>query len=164
MPNIASLLREEFSRLSRREARKQLDAIKRASTQYRRHIAALKRQVHVLERQLSVLAKSVFDGQRTAAPQTDGKTRVRFVAKGLRSQRERLGLSAAEYAKLAGVSAQSIYNWERGAARPRAEQIAQIAALRGLGKRQARARLEQLGANARPNRKRRPRAKARRAQ
>jgi DNA-binding XRE family transcriptional regulator len=157
MPNIASVLREEFSRLSRKEARRQLDAIKRASTQYRRHIAALKRQVHVLERQMAVLAKSVFDGRRTtpAAAEGNGATRVRFVAKGLRSQRERLGLSAAEYAKLVGVSAQSIYNWERGAARPRAEQNAQLAQLRGMGKRQARARLEQLGAQKKTRKRRR---------
>ncbi len=155
MPNIASVLREEFSRLSRKEARRQLDAIKRASTQYRRHIAALKRQVHVLERQMSVLAKSVFDGRRAAPAEGDGATRVRFVAKGLRSQRERLGLSAAEYAKLVGVSAQSIYNWERGTARPRAEQIAQLAQLRGMGKRQARARLDQLGAQKSARKRRR---------
>ena len=45
MPNIAAVLREEISRLSRKEVRSQVDATKRATTQHRRHIATLKRQV-----------------------------------------------------------------------------------------------------------------------
>ena len=60
--------------------------------------------------------------------------------------RERLGLSADDFGKLLGVSAQSIYNWEHENARPRAEQLANVAALRGIGKREAKARLDQLGA------------------
>ena len=70
---------------------------------------------------------------------------VRFVAKGLKSQRSRLALSAADYGSLVGVSAQSIYNWEQGHASPRPAQLKMIAALRGLGKREAQERLKQLG-------------------
>lgn len=42
-----------------------------------------------------------------------------------------------------GVSGQSIYNWERESARPRDEQIAKLAALRKIGKREAAERLQQ---------------------
>ena len=78
----------------------------------------------------------------SSAQSADAPTKqVRFVAKGLRSQRSRLGLSADGFGKLVGVSAQSIYNWERGTAYPRAQQLARIAALRGIGKREADARL-----------------------
>ncbi len=70
---------------------------------------------------------------------------MRFTAKGLRSQRERLGLSAAEYGKLIGVTDQTVYNWEHETARPRKQQVGLIASLRHMGKREARARLEQLG-------------------
>ena len=145
MPNIASLLKEEISRLSRREIRAQVEATKRATTQHRRHIAALKRQVAKLQRQVSVLEQRVLRAP-PATPATTKTERVRFVAKGLRSQRERLGLSAADYGKLVGVSAQSVYNWERQVASPRAEQLKSIAAFRGIGKREALARLEQLAA------------------
>jgi transcriptional regulator with XRE-family HTH domain len=41
-----------------------------------------------------------------------------------------------------GVSAQSIYNWETGKAVPRRQQLEAIAALRGIGKREALSRLE----------------------
>jgi len=69
---------------------------------------------------------------------------LRFAAKGLRTQRARLGLSAADFGKLIGVSAQSIYNWESEKARPRAGQITRVAQLRMMGKREARAELNRL--------------------
>jgi DNA-binding transcriptional regulator YiaG len=45
---------------------------------------------------------------------------------------------------LVGVSAQTIYNWEGGTTRPRAEQLAAIAAVRKMGKREVKARLDQM--------------------
>jgi transcriptional regulator with XRE-family HTH domain len=70
---------------------------------------------------------------------------VRYSAKSLRSQRKRLGLSAAAMAQLLGVSALSVYKWESGNTRPRPKQIEAIAALRGIGRREAQKRLEQAG-------------------
>jgi len=43
-----------------------------------------------------------------------------------------------------GVTQLSIYNWERGVARPREEWLKVLASLRSLGKKEAEARLEQL--------------------
>jgi DNA-binding transcriptional regulator YiaG len=142
MPNFSSLFKEEVTRLARRQVRQEVESLKKASGQYRRDIAALKREVARLGRQAAR-----GERVRSAAAETPDSasgTKVRFVAKGLKSQRERLGLSAAEYAKLAQVSQQSIYNWESGSTRPRAEQIAVLASLRVLGRKAARARLEQL--------------------
>jgi DNA-binding transcriptional regulator YiaG len=153
MPNIGAVLRQEIVRLSRREVRSQTQTTKKASAQYRHDIAALKREVELLKRQVSLfqrgeLRKSTSNGDSPAK-------KIRFVAKGLRAQRSRLGLSAEDYGKLVGVSAQSIYNWERGHNTPRAEQLAAIATLRGMSKRVAGARLEQIGSKrARKSRKR----------
>ena len=61
----------------------------------------------------------------------------------LTKQRQRLGLSAADAGTLIGVTAQTIYNWEAGNTRPRDEQKPAIAALHGLGKRDAIARLNE---------------------
>ena len=58
------------------------------------------------------------------------------------SQRKRLGLSAAECGLLIGASAQSIYNWEERKARPPAQHLPAIFALRNLGRRQANVILE----------------------
>lgn len=142
MPNVAALLKQEITRLARKEGRGAIDPLKKASAQHRRAIAALRRQVAQLQRQLATLGRRFEKGAGAAAPAPEAP-RVRFVARGLRSHRARLGLSAAEYGKLVGVSAQSIYNWEQGAARPRAAQLAALVALRGIGKREAQARLRQ---------------------
>jgi DNA-binding transcriptional regulator YiaG len=143
MPNIAAVLKEEISRLARREARKETSALRRASAQYRKDIAEMKRRISDLQRKVGPLEKQVLKAVPVQAPKVDGQ-RVRFTAKGLRSQRARLGLSAEDYGKLIGVTDQTIYNWEHEAARPRKQQVAIIASLRQLGKREARIRLKQL--------------------
>ena len=143
MPNIAAVLKEEISRLARKEVRKEMNALRRASVQYRKDIAELKRRISNLQRKVSPLEKQVLKNIPSQAAEVDGE-RVRFTAKGLRSQRERLGLSAADYGKLIGVTDQTIYNWEHETARPRKQQVGVIASLRHIGKREAQARLEQL--------------------
>jgi DNA-binding transcriptional regulator YiaG len=75
---------------------------------------------------------------------------VRFKAQGVTAQRKRLGLSAASYGRLVGVTAHTIYKWEHGTARPRKQQLAALASLRSLGKREAYTRLKKLGANVTP--------------
>jgi len=51
-------------------------------------------------------------------------------------------ISAADYAKLVGVARLTVYNWEKGKSRPRQAQLEALAGVRGLGKREAIARLE----------------------
>jgi DNA-binding transcriptional regulator YiaG len=153
MPNIGTVLREEIARLSRKESRGQIDPTRKATNQHRRDIASLKRQVAQLERQVKLLLRRAPRAAQTAKPDVS-ETKVRFVAKGLRSQRKRLGLSAGDFGKLVGVSAQSVYNWERESTHPRGEQLSQLAALRGIGKRDAEARLKQwVAANSKTRRK-----------
>ena len=50
--NVASVLKEEISRISRKEIRRETSSLKKSSTTYRSEIAALKRRVQELERQL----------------------------------------------------------------------------------------------------------------
>jgi len=145
MPNIAAVLREEILRLSRREARGQVLSAKRATVQHRKDIAQLKRQVAALQSQVKRLGR-METKMSAGEPASPAGRQVRFVAKGLRSQRLRLGLSANDLGTLVGVCGQSIYNWESGDTRPRAEQIARLAALRSLGKRAVHAHLQKMGA------------------
>jgi len=140
MPNIGALLKDEISRLCRREIRKTVASVKKASAAYRRDIASLKRQLAVLQKKSASVEKRV-NVASDSRPRTLPDRPVRFVAKGLRSLRSRLGLSAAQMALLLGVSEQSVYNWETKKATPRKEQLAAIIAMRGLGKREAQERL-----------------------
>ena len=143
MSNLATLLKQEISRLCRREIRKEFGATKKASATYRREIAALKRKVAELQRKSARLTKLAGTRAKIATPELPDRP-IRFVAKGFRAHRTRLGLSASQMGKLLEVSEQSIYNWETGHARPRREQMAKIVALRSLGKREAHERLQEL--------------------
>ena len=143
MPNIATLLKNEISRVARKELRGENLALKKALSSHRSDIAALKRRTQALEQQLRRLSRA----SAKSAPPPDADTAAgstRFSAKGLLAQRRRLGLSAAECGLLVGTSAQSIYNWEAGKVRPRARHLAAIAALRTLGKKAAAAHLAAL--------------------
>ena len=51
----------------------------------------------------------------------------------------------SQIARLLGVSGVTLYKWEGGEVRPRRAQLEAIAAVRGIGKRVALARLEQQG-------------------
>lgn len=153
MPNIGTVLKEEISRLSRKEIRGQVDSTKKFTAQHRRDIAALKRKVADLERRVALLSRKALGGPVTAS--NDGSAKpTRFSAKGLQSQRGRLGLSAIEFGRLLGVSSQTIYNWEQETTRPRGEQLDKLAALRKIGKREAGERLRQMpAAESKPARK-----------
>ena len=66
MPNIGAVLKQEIARLSRREIRGQVEATRKASAQYRRHIATLRRQIATLERQMALLQRRVGNGSAAA--------------------------------------------------------------------------------------------------
>jgi len=142
MANIASVLKEEISRLARREVKREISGLKRSATTYRSEIAALKRRVQDLERQLRKVDREGRQAKLTTATDDSVAPGTRFSAKSMASQRRRLGLSAAECGMLIGASAQSVYNWEEGRARPRATHLPAIFALRHLGRRQANEILE----------------------
>ena len=143
MTNIASILKEEITRLSRKELRAETAKLKQASSQYRSEIAALKRRMGALELHIARLEKRTAKKMEATENSVTNK-RVRFTAKGLRTLRKRLGLSANDLATLIGVSAQSIYSWEAESTHPREQQIAAIAALRGIGKKEATVRLKSV--------------------
>jgi DNA-binding transcriptional regulator YiaG len=143
MANIASLLKEEITRLARKEIRAEIEGLKKASTHYRSDIAALKKRIAVLEQQVSRLGKSIPKTPRIEAEPEEG-ARLRYSAKGVKTLRERLGLTAGAAGALLGVSAQTIYSWEAGNSRPRKQQLERLAFLRKMGKRDVEDALKQL--------------------
>ncbi len=144
MSNFSTVLKNEISRLSKRHVRADTLKLKMAATQHRVGIAALKRRVLALERQVGRLVKA---GTKTSLPISagDGTRALRFSASRLAAHRQRLGLAAPAFGKLLGVSDQTVYKWENGKTRPRADHLQAFAVVRKMGKEQARARLEQLG-------------------
>lgn len=142
MPNIASALKTEISRLARKELRAGTDASKKAIVAYRHQIAELKRRLSTVERELAALRRQ--KGRSQPQEPADDRSNLRFRAAGFAKHRQRLGLSAREMGLLLNASGLSVYKWEKGEAKPRAKHLQAIAELRTMGKREARQRLERL--------------------
>jgi DNA-binding transcriptional regulator YiaG len=144
MPNVNAVLAQEITRLSKRVVKSSTQSTRKLVTQHRRDLAALKRQMATILKTLSFL--EALEKKRVASqpvPQEMGV--VRFRADGLKSHRAKLGLSAKDYGHLVGVAGITVYHWESGKSKPRKAQVAKLAAVRGIGKREAQKRLELLG-------------------
>lgn len=146
MPNIAAVLKAEIARVSRKQSKTESESLKRSSAQHRSDIAALKRRVIQLERMVVGLAKGVGHVRAPAISEgNDAEGAHRWRPEGFKKLRAKLELSANDMGRLIGCSGQSIYKWEDGKARPRASSLPAIAAVRKMGKREAMAKLAELG-------------------
>jgi DNA-binding transcriptional regulator YiaG len=158
MSTLAIALKKEICRLARKEIKAQTGRTTRAVAQYRREIARLKRLLRDQDRKIGQLAHQTPGKQQSSSSADHLNGDTRFSARSVHAQRRRTGLSAADYAKLIGVSPLTIYNWEHRKSRPRKQQFAALVALRGIGKREAQAKLARLAArkaSAKPKRRRR---------
>ena len=143
MSELTKVLRTEISRVAKKEARGLVEPVHKSSSAAKRELVALKRRVAGLEQALSILKKLTRNPAAAFKPVGPARA-IRFTARGVRAQRDRLGMSAEDFGKLLGVSSQAIYNWEHGAARPRTALLDRLAVVRAIGKREARARLRSL--------------------
>ncbi len=147
MANLAAALKHEIRRLARKEVRAETGKTKQAVAQYRRDIARLKQQMRAAEKKVAFFETQERKRLGKAPAVAEGPQEgTRFSARSVKVQRARLKLSAAEYAKLVGVSPLTVYHWEHGKSRPRSAQFAALVAVRGMGRREALAKLELLKA------------------
>ena len=134
MGKVETVLKAEIARLSRRLMMKPVEELRR-----------LRRRVLELSRELRALKAARVEEQakakiRAASETVAGgqATTIRMTPRLIRALRSRLGISQADFAKLAGVSTVAVGQWEAGRSRPRAERKARIAALRSVGRREVR--------------------------
>ena len=99
-----------------------------AKKRKRRTHRSLQARITELEERVEELRQQVRD-------------RRKFSPEAVCEERDRLELSAAEYGELVGVSALTIYGWEKGRSQPRPAQLDLWVATRGIGKREAWRRL-----------------------
>ena len=158
MPNIAKMLKQEISRLARKEAKALVGPARKPTAGLRRAVAALKRRIAALERatrQLQVLASKIGTASPGAGAAADAGQKARITAKGMRSLRRKLGLSQGDMGKLVGVTRQAVVNLEKkpGGLKVRSATRAAILAARGMGAREAQKRLAELAAVRKPKAK-----------
>jgi DNA-binding transcriptional regulator YiaG len=144
--NIAAALKNEITRVARKEIKTETLQLKKSSARQRSDISSLKKRITDLERSLSKFSRT-SSVQSDSPPQEEKRPlRMTFSPTGLAAQRKRLGLSAQDLGVLVGASAQSVYKWEQGKAKPRATQLVALRGIRSLGKREAAEKLADLPA------------------
>ncbi len=145
MSNLASALRQEIQKISRREARSATALLRKDNARLKRDVAGLKRKVSALERTAArTVAEAARLRKKTIDPHAKEVKAAKFGPKLIASLRRRLKLSQQDFGRLAGVSAQAVLGWEKGKSSPRAEAKAELVELRRIGVREARRRLEEI--------------------
>jgi len=160
MSKLLATLKQEISRISRKEARLVANPLRRPSVAARTAIADLRRRVAALEKAARALDAGLARlASAQPPPQAAAEETIRVTAKGIRAMRRRLKLSAAELGRLLGVSDQAVYNLEKGSGvkRVRPGTRDAFAALRGAGVKGARQMLEAKKVGRKPKRKKRRR-------
>ena len=148
MPNVASILKGEISRISRKEVKSAVGGIGKSQTNIRKNVADLKKRVASLEKEIKRLtAGKRRENTISVKEHPEGQEKARFTSKGVKSLRNRLGLSQADFAKLVGATSHAVYLWENkeGPLKLREKTKAAFLSIRGLGAREAKAKLEEAG-------------------
>lgn len=154
MPNFAGVLKSEIRRLARKEAREAVTPLRKLVTALRRRAAQQRKQIAELQRSAKRSTKSM---RAAEAPESEG-SQIRFSPAWVKRHRKKLKMSRRVYAKLVGVSAQSIFGWESGRTRPRRSALESWRRIRGMGVRELR---EMPGVGRPDGRTRRARARKR---
>ena len=147
MPNIGSLLREEIRRLAKREARALMTSLRKDSAKLKRTVAEHKRRLAALERDNKRLVAEADVRLKEAVPASPEEVAsARVGASRVRALRKRLRLSQGEFARLLGVSPNTVFVWEskQGRLSLRDKAKAAIVAARKLTARDARRKLDLL--------------------
>ncbi len=146
MSTFAKSFKDEVIRLARKEAKAAVAPVRKPSGANRSALADLKRRVAALEKetrsQAALLAK--VPQPEPVAASISPKNWIS--GKGVRSLRQKLGLSQEAFAKLVGVTPNGVYNWESklGLLRMRDATKAAVFAVRHLGAREAKQKLADM--------------------
>jgi DNA-binding transcriptional regulator YiaG len=149
MPDVARVLREEVQRLAKRQVKAGVAPIKRDNVRLKKDVASLRRELTALtrtSRELLARVNAVVTTTETEIATAKAAT-LRPTSKSLARLRHRLALTQVEFGRLLGVTGQAVVNWEGkgGRIRMRSANLAALAGIQQIGKRDARRRLERMG-------------------
>ena len=147
MPNIASVLKQEITRLAVKQVRIAVSPLRKDKVALKKAVRDLRVRVEHLEDEVQILRAEQDRSKKLVIGALPAKElAIRITAKGMRSLRKRQRLSQAEFARLVGVSMPTVWQWEKktGALKVRDETKKAIFAVRDLGAREARRRLDDM--------------------
>jgi len=145
MAEIGKILKEEISRLARKEVSKVLLPLRNASSQLKRASADLKKRITTLEKLTAQLEVEADVRRREMlAPDPEEVKGARFGPRNIIKLRKKLGLSQRDFGVLANVAVGTVYLWEKGKVAPRGRTKTALVELRKIGRREARKRLDAM--------------------
>ena len=159
MPDIARVLKEEIQRLARKESKMAVANLRKDNAMLKRVAADHKRRLAKLERQNRLLLSEAQKRRKQSMLVADGDVdKARITAKMVHATRDKLRLSQTDFAKLVGVSTQTVYQWEHKEGRLsfRGNAKTAIVAVRKFNRKEAQQQLEALREKKKAKRKRKP--------
>ena len=136
MPNVTAILKQEISRIAKKEAKSFFKDLPSSFGSLKRTVSEQKKRITALEAKVAKLEKSIAKDSKLSLPKPEELEHSRLGASNVVKLRKKLGITRAEMAKLVGSSTNSVFLWENGKATPRSQAKSKIIALRGLGKRE----------------------------
>ena len=151
MPSIATLLREEISKIARKEVQDQVRELKQTVREQRDAIARLEKQIGPAKAKAatkSAAAKPAAAKPAAAKPaakasagDTDRRKQLRIAPNTIKKHRKRLKLSQAELGEILNVSTNTVLRWEAGTSKPRRKHLPGLDQLRTISKRELKKQL-----------------------
>jgi DNA-binding transcriptional regulator YiaG len=142
MGKIETTLKEEITRLSRKELRAAVTPLAKEVRQLRRRVVQLENTVAVLDREAAKRRKADARAKGALSVPEEEVKAARISAEWVQNLRMRLNVSQEELAKLSGVSVSAVRSWEYGISLPRGARREALVALRKLGRRDVKRMLE----------------------
>ncbi len=143
MPDFARAIKEEITRLAKKE-------VKKAAAPLHNRIRSLVRTVSAQEKKIARLEKTAARQDKElrasspvpeSAPPEEVK-KARISPRLVKAQRKRLKLNQNDFARLLNVSVAAVRSWEQGRALPKEDTMATFVAVRKL---KTKAAWERLG-------------------
>lgn len=152
MPSIATLLREEISKIARKEVQDQVRELKQTVREQRDAIARLEKQLGPAKAKAKAATKPAAAKPAAAKPaakvrkpagDTDRRKQLRIAPDTIKKHRKRLKLSQAELGKILNVSTNTVLRWEAGTSKPRSKHLPGLDQLRTISKRELKKQLSE---------------------
>lgn len=133
MPDFAKAIKDEITRLARKEAKKMFGPLTVRIRSLSGTVSGQEKQIARLEKTVARQEKELRESApvpEAARPEEVKKARIspRLV----KTQRKRLKLNQNDFARLLSVSVAAVRSWEQGRALPKEETMATLVAVRKL--------------------------------
>ena len=137
MPNLATLLKEEISKIVRKEVQDQVRELKQTVREQRDALARLEKQSGPAKAKAAKKPAAKKPAAKVSkAPAEDKRKQPRISPNTIKKHRKRLKLSQAELGELLNVSTNTVLRWEAGTSKPRRKHLPGLAQLRTISMRE----------------------------